>query len=133
VISKQSPASVVKSLWASDMPEDDLRRLNKEELISQIEENQKAISDLETELADCKNDDGFTKGLIETNSPTLNLRSAPSLESEIILKIPTRSKVSILYYDERELLLDGAMGQWCRVKYTDQEGWVWGNYVTEIE
>ncbi len=132
VISKKSPAAVIKSLWASDLPADDLRRLNKDELIQKLEESQGTISSLESQLADCKNDDGYTKGIIETSSPTLNLRSEPSLESAILLKIPTQSTVSILYYDERELVLDGAMGQWCRVVYADQEGWVWGNYVREV-
>jgi len=123
---------VIKSLWSSELPADDLRRLNKAELIQKIEDAQTTISNLETQLANCQNDDGYTKGIIETSSPTLNLRSEPSLESAILLKIPTQSKVSILYYDERELVLDGAMGKWCRVIYAEQEGWVWGNYIKEI-
>jgi len=130
---RKSPAKVIKSMWASDLPEDDVRRLNKSELITKLEEAEAQISDLEIQLQSCKTDDGYTKGVIETSSPTLNLRSDPSLESEILLRIPTNSRVSILYYDERRLILDGAMGQWCRVKYVDQEGWVWGNYVREVE
>ena len=133
VITKTSPAKVISSLFSSDLPADDLRRLNKDELIERIGASQGVISDLESQLADCKNDDGYTKGIIETSSPTLNLRSDPSLESDIIFKIPTNSKVSILYYDEKELLLDGAMSKWCKVSYADQEGWVWGNYLREVE
>ncbi len=132
VVVKKSPAAVLSSLFSSDLPADDLRRLNKDELIQQVEEYQGAIANLENQLADCQNDDGYTKGIIETSSPTLNLRSEPSLESDIILKIPTKSKVSILFYDDRELVLDGAKGQWCRVIYAEHEGWVWGNYVREI-
>jgi len=60
------------------------------------------------------------------------MRSEASLEGDIIIRIPTGSEVSILYYDERELLLDGAIGQWCKVKYADKEGWVWGNYIDPI-
>lgn len=132
VISKKSPSEVLNSLWSSDVSADDISRLSKKELIAKIEDMNLKVDELTSQLEECKNDDGYNKGIVETTSPTLNLRSEPSLESEIILRIPTQSKVSIMYYDERRLLLDGAMGQWCRIKYAEQEGWVWGNYVKEI-
>ena len=132
MISKKSPSQVLNSLWRSDVPADDISRLSKKELIAKIEDMNLKVDELTSQLEECENDDGYKKGIIETSSPTLNLRSEPTLESEIILRIPTQSKVSIMYYDERRLLLDGAMGQWCRIKYADQEGWVWGNYVKEI-
>ncbi len=129
VITKQSPVNVLKTMFASDLSPDDLRRLDKSDLIALVEQRDADIAALSEELEQCKTGDGFQKGIINTSSATLNMRSEASLESEIVIRIPTGSKVSILYYDERQLFLDGAMGQWCRIKYADQEGWVWGNYV----
>lgn len=132
VLTKQSPVHVLKTFFASDLSPDDIRRLNKTELVSLIEQKEEDITSLRQELDRCKTGDGFQKGIISTSSATLNMRSEASLESEIVIRIPTGSKVSILYYDERQLFLDGAMGQWCRIKYADQEGWVWGNYVEKL-
>jgi len=132
VIKKQSPAEVLKNLFASDMEEGDIRRLSKSELIYLVKEKEVIINNLSSDLEKCQNGDGYQKGIINTTSNTLNMRSAASLESEIVIRIPTGSQVSILYYDERQLLLDGEMGQWCRIKYADQEGWVWGNYIDKL-
>lgn len=132
VFTKQSPVKVLKTMFASDLAPDDIRRLNKTELVALVEEKEAALTSLSEELDKCKTGDGFQKGIINTSSATLNMRSEASLESEIVIRIPTGSKVSILYFDERQLFLDGAMGQWCRIKYADKEGWVWGNYVDQL-
>lgn len=119
-------------MFASDLASDDIRRLTKTELVALVEEKEATLVALNEELNQCKTGDGFQKGIINTSSATLNMRSEASLESEIVIRIPTGSKVSILYFDERQLFLDGAMGQWCRIKYADQEGWVWGNYLDKL-
>lgn len=132
VIKKESPAAVLKSIFASDLQEDDVRRLSKSELVALAEEQSLKLAELEGALQSCQAGDGYQKGVIKTSSPTLNLRSEASLESDVLIKIPVGSQVSIVYYDDRELLLDGAMGRWCRIKYADQEGWAWGNYVEKL-
>ena len=132
VIKKESPAAVLKSIFASDLAEDDVRRLSKTELVRLAEEQSLKIVELEGALQSCQAGDGYQKGIIKTSSASLNLRSEASLESDILIKIPVGSQVSIVYYDDRELFLDGAMGRWCRIKYADQEGWAWGNYVEKI-
>lgn len=131
IINKQSPAQVLSSLFGSDLPADDLRRLDKNELVELVTQKNLELNQLKKELQKCIEDDGFRKGIISTSSSTLNMRSEPSLESAVLLEIPTGSQVSILYYDDRQLFLDGAMGQWCKIKYADQEGWVWGNYISQ--
>ena len=132
VFTQQSPVKVLKTMFASDLASDDIRRLTKTELVALVEEIEATLVALNEELDQCKTGDGFQKGIINTSSATLNMRSEASLESEIVIRIPTGSKVSILYFDERQLFLDGAMGQWCRIKYADQEGWVWGNYLDKL-
>ena len=132
VFTKQSPVEVLNQLLASDLPPDDIMRLDKSELVALVNEKDASLRSLQEELDQCKAADGFQKGVINTSSATLNMRSEASLESEIVIRIPTGSQVSILYFDERQLFLDGAMGQWCRIKYADQEGWVWGNYVDRL-
>lgn len=130
IYKKESPAAVIKSLFKSDLPADDPRRLNKKELMVLLTTKDQQIAKLEEELNACILDDGFKKATISTTASTLNMRDDASLSGEVIVKIPNGSKVSILYFDERELLLDGAMGQWCKVKYAGKEGWVWGNYLS---
>ena len=131
IYKKQSPSHVIKKLFESDLAPDDIRRLNKTELIELVNNKDSQISQLQQSLDSCLNDDGYQKAIISTSSETLNMRDGPSLESNVILEIPSGSRVSILYYDDRDLFLDGAMGKWCKISYAEEEGWVWGNYLTE--
>lgn len=130
ILKKKSPAEVLKSLFKSDLPPDDPRSFNKKELIALLSERDQEIETLQEKLKECLLDDGFKKATISTSSNTLNMRSEPSLSSSVIIKIPNGSEVSILFFDQRELLLDGAMGQWCKIRYAENEGWVWGNYLS---
>ena len=68
-------------------------------------------------------------GEIEINDDFVNMRSEAILSSSILTKVPNGSKVSILYYDTKEYYWDNKMGKWCKVKYADLEGWIWGNYI----
>ncbi len=118
-------------MFTRDLDPNDHNRLTKKELVILVEQQESKIALLESDLEECLDNDGFKKGIITTESSTLNMRSEPSLESDVLLRIPSGSTVSILYYDDRQLMLDGDIGQWCKIKYADQEGWIWGNYVKE--
>lgn len=87
------------------------------------------LATVQEQLAECQESNRASKGVINTETASLNMRSAPSLTSDILIKIPNGSQVDILYYDDEELVLDGAIGSWCKVVYAGQEGWVWGNYL----
>ncbi len=132
LIQKTSPAQVLDSLWQKyQNPEvSSVAKLNKQELRSLVYRQDSIIQTLENALEDCRHDDGYNKAYVATETESLNLRSEPNLSSSIILRIPNKSRVSILYYDDIEYYLDGANGKWCRIRYGDQEGWVWGNYLS---
>lgn len=72
------------------------------------------------------------RGMVIIESQTLNLRDKPSLASSILMKIPANSEVEILYYDDKTYYLENLPGKWCRIRYADKEGWVWGNYIKEF-
>jgi len=130
LIQKKSPAEVMKNLWEQAKPDPTLHKnMSKKELVQLVEQQDSTISSLSAALDDCQHDDGFNKAYIATKTESLNMRSEPNLSSSIIMKIPNKSRVSILYYDDIEYFLDGANGKWCRIQYNETEGWVWGNYL----
>ncbi len=102
---------------------------NREELKSIILTKELQVDSLSAVLDELKNKNPYRTAIVKTTANSLNLRAEPSLSSEVVIKIPDSSAVKILYFDEEVLVLDGETGQWCKVKYADKEGWVWGNYL----
>lgn len=130
LIQKKSPGEVLKNLWEKTKRDTSLKQnMSKKELLTLIESQDSTIYSLRASLEDCLHDDGFNKAYIATKTESLNMRSEPNLSSSILMKIPNKSRVSVLYYDDIEYFLDGANGKWCRIQYNDAEGWVWGNYL----
>lgn len=103
------------------------------ELKSIIQTKDLKIDSLASELTEIKNKSPYRTALVKTSANSLNLRSEPNLSSDVVIKIPDSSAVKILYYDEEVLVLDGETGKWCKVKYADKEGWVWGNYLEMVD
>jgi uncharacterized protein YgiM (DUF1202 family) len=91
--------------------------------------NEFIVDSLASALEELKNKSPYRTAIVKTTANSLNLRSEPNLSSEVVIKIPDSSAVKILYFDEEVLILDGETGKWCKIKYTDKEGWVWGNYL----
>ena len=87
------------------------------------------IDSLSAAIEELKNKSPYRTAIVKTEDNSLNLRAEPNLSSEVVIKIPDSSAVKILYFDEEVLVLDGVAGKWCKVKYADKEGWVWGNYL----
>lgn len=101
-----------------------------ESLKLKIIEKDSIISALETQLKG--RNQAVKKAIVKVSGNTLNLRSEPSLVSDVILHIPSESQVDILFYDTETYYLDGKAGKWCKISYTGQEGWVWGNFLLEL-
>ena len=72
---------------------------------------------------------GHTTATVSVDNTTLNMRSKPNLRSQVVLKVPNRSSVTVLEYDIQETYIDGSKGRWCRINYAGTIGWVWGNYL----
>ncbi len=102
-------------------------------LQAQIAEKDSIITELRNRLAAYEgNSLESRRALVIINSETLNMRSGPSLNTDILKKIPANSEVSLLYYDSNTYYIDNQAGKWAKIKYGGFEGWVWGNYIREI-
>jgi len=102
---------------------------SRSELKTIILANEFTVDSLSSALEELKNKSPYRTAIVKTTANSLNLRSEPNLSSEVVIKIPDSSAVKILYFDEEVLVLDGVTGKWCKIKYADKEGWVWGNYL----
>lgn len=102
---------------------------SRSELKTIILSNEFTVDSLASALEELKNKSPYRTAIVKTTANSLNLRSQPNLSSEVVIKIPDSSAVKILYFDEEVLVLDGVTGKWCKIKYADKEGWVWGNYL----
>lgn len=102
---------------------------SRSELKSVIQTKTATIDSLAAALDELKNKSPYRTAIVKTTANSLNLRMEPNLSSDVVIKIPDSSAVKILYFDEEVLVLDGETGKWCKVKYADKEGWVWGNYL----
>jgi len=102
---------------------------NKVELKKIINYKEATIDSLSSVIEELENKSPYRTAIVNTTANELNLRSQPNLSSEVVIKIPDSSAVKILYFDEEVLVLEGDTGKWCKIKYADKEGWVWGNYL----
>lgn len=107
--------------------------LSRSELQKIVETQQSRIDSFSQVLDELNARKEYDNGMIDVGSEYLNMRDQPSLSSNILLKIPDSSIVDILYYDTNTFVLDGKSGTWCRIKYADEEGWIWGNYVRPLD
>jgi len=126
IITQQSPTDVLSSFF-SKLPNPVTK--NQELLIIQKDS---LITELETKLADCEGTTKFKRGMVIIDSETMNMRSKPSLISEIVMRIPANSEVEVMYYDTETFFLEDKAGKWCKIKYAGTEGWVWGNFIEEF-
>jgi hypothetical protein len=71
-----------------------------------------------------------TIGFVSTNEGSnLRMRDGPSLNSSVIISIPNKSKFLILEYSDKLDFVNGQSGNWYKIKYADQIGWAWGNFI----
>ncbi len=111
---------------------DDPMSMNKQALRSYVVRQEEIIDSLNTELSNC-NSKRVRAGIVDVNTLTLNMRTKPSLASDVILRIPNGTEVTVNYFDTEKYYLDGIQGQWCNIIHAGQVGWVWGPYIKLIE
>ena len=126
IIIQKSPTEVLSSFFSA-IPNPGLK--NKEILIA---EKDSLISDLESRLANCEGQSRFKRGMVIVESETMNLRSEPSLVSNILMRNPANAEVDVMFYDTKTYYLKGKAGKWCKIKYAGTEGWAWGNFIEEF-
>lgn len=127
-VKDKSPTAYISDVYAwvvGDAPSN----LNKAELHAVIDSKTTLVDSLNNALEELKNKSPYRTAIVKTSANSLNLRAMPNLSSEVVIQIPDSSAVKVLYFDEEELILEGETGKWCKIKYADKEGWVWGNYL----
>ncbi len=127
-IKDKSPIALLSDVYAWVMGQESTKP-NKAELRAIIDQKTNDVDSLLSVINELENKSPYRTAIVNTTANQLNLRSQPNLSSDVVIKIPDSSAVKILYFDEEVLVLDGETGKWCKIKYADKEGWVWGNYL----
>ncbi|MFT4533166.1 MAG: hypothetical protein ACJA1A_002564 [Saprospiraceae bacterium] len=127
-IKDKSPTSLLGDVFGWVLGKDSTNP-NKAELRIIIDQKSLTIDSLSNTIEELQNKSPYRTAIVNTAANELNLRSQPNLSSEVVIKIPDSSAVKILYFDEEVLILEGETGKWCKIRYADKEGWVWGNYL----
>ena len=127
-IKDKSPTALLSDAYLWIVGEES-KNPNKAQLNAIIDQKTLLIDSLSNTIEELQNKSPYRTAIVNTTANELNLRSQPNLSSDVVIKIPDSSAVKILYFDEEVLVLDGETGKWCKIKYADKEGWVWGNYL----
>ena len=126
IITQQSPTNVLSSFF-SKLPNPVTK--NQEMLLI---EKDSIIASLEEKLEACAGTTKFKRGMVIIDSETMNMRSKPSLISDIVMRIPANAEVEVMFYDTETFFLDSKAGKWCKIRYAGTEGWAWGNFIEEV-
>ncbi len=126
IISQESPTQVLGNFFSK------IPNPASEDRIALIAEKDSIIASMTKRLEKCEGSTKFKRGMVIVDSETMNMRSKPSLISEILLRIPANSEVEVMFYDTQTFFLDNKAGKWCKIKYAGTEGWAWGNFIEEF-
>ena len=126
IVAQKSPTEVLGSFF-SKLPNPTTK--SQERLIA---EKDSIIASLEDKLAALEGQGNFKKGMVIVESETMNLRSEPSLVSNVVMRIPANSQVEVMFYDTKTYYLNSKAGKWCKIRYAGVEGWAWGNFIEEF-
>ena len=126
---KRSPSEVISTWYQSVKTPEKLEDLSKTDLIDRVTSQQQTIDSLERHIAKMERTFGIALARVKVDSDALNLRKAPGLRGEILARIPSDSFVPVLFCQEEVSEINGEPGKWCKVRYGELQGWVWGNYL----
>lgn len=93
----------------------------------------KVIDSLRRKIEILEGTEDMATAIVRVQTSQLNVRALPSIAAELAFKIPPNNEVKIMEYDSKTYILDGKSGQWCKILYRGNEGWVWGNYLEIVE
>lgn len=129
LINNTSPLAVINNIWGDVSGNTtDPQKMNKRNLKEYVIKQQIQLDSVTALLESCQANEG-KKGVIIVDSPTLNMRSSASLSSNIVMRIPTGTTITVNYFDNEKYYLDGQQGQWYNVSHAGETGWVWGPYI----
>jgi len=125
----QAPNKTSKYIWSKITGEDVELEPTVDFLVKELDSKNKLIDSLSSKLKTYEKINIHKKALVNVETGTLNMRDKPILASSIIARIPDSSFVDVLYFDTKTYYLGGKSGRWCKIKYADQEGWVWDGFI----
>lgn len=82
------------------------------------------------------NERHFTKVQVNTDgqSSSLNLRTAPNLDADIITRIPHHSIAYLISYSGEEIIINNRKGYWSEIIYAGTyRGYVFGGYLDIVQ
>lgn len=129
---RKSPTEMLQNWGSKTITEATPEPMTCDSLFSKIEVQDLEIQKLRRSLSDCIQDQSFPSGRVTIENSVVNMRTEPSLNSDILLKLRDSSEVKILYYDTETFFLEGKEGKWCKIRYANKEGWIWGNFIEEL-
>ena len=72
--------------------------------------------------------DGAT-GRMVVSADSLNIRTEPDQSSDIMGSLPRNTVVEVLSYSDHQDTIDGSTARWARIRYYQNEGWVFSAYL----
>jgi uncharacterized protein YgiM (DUF1202 family) len=91
------------------------------------------ITELEKAIDMMEKSRNYRQAVVDVKTENLNMRAKPQLEADVLIQLPVGSVVEVLYFDDETFRIGGEYGKWVKIKYSGQEGWVWGNYINIIK
>jgi uncharacterized protein YraI len=99
--------------------------------VNPTEQSSKASNNTSPTRNDAGKASNATSILVQTtHGSNLRLRSTPSEEGTILASIPNQSALELLDVDPNSTVINGATGNWLKVRYEGQYGWVWGPFTS---
>jgi len=129
---RKSPTQILQNWDDKLKTEEKSEPLTCDSLLAKIELQDLELQQLRRSLSDCVQNQAFPSARIKIDNSVVNMRSEPSLSSDILIKLKDSSEVKILYYGTETFFLEGKEGKWCKIRYANKEGWVWGNFIEEL-
>lgn len=105
---------------------------SRDQLLTIVKTKDKHIDSLQNIIESFKVIEENDKARVDIDTEELNVRSAPSINSKIMFKIPDSTVLDILLFDSETYVIAGKSGQWCKIMYVGEQGWVWGNYLQKV-
>lgn len=111
---------------------DPVSHYSRDQLLTTVQNRDRQIDSLEKVIDSFKVIEENDYARVEIDSDELNVRSAPSINSQVKFKIADSTIVEILLFDSESFVIAGESGKWCKIDYAGEQGWVWGNYLQKV-
>lgn len=133
-LADRSPIRTVSSIGQlfSPDPEPEIN-YGRNELLSSIRQRDRQIDSLHEVIKSFSVIKQNDKAMVMIDSDELNARSAPSISSKILFKLRDSTLVDILLFDSETYSIGGKSGNWCKIEFGGEQGWVWGNYLQKVD